>query len=181
MSDFHLNIKNAWRMTLKNHSKRFSLFFRPGWNLIKKHQKQLIIWLIIKLLEELQKSQKLHHQIVKRIKNEHEKKKKPRERCISSEKRQRTIDDLKKKHVRQQTKTIIFWYSFKCICSGLFRIIKKFLAVVTTQVFTYIFTDIFTHIFSKRQKSTTLYKFLISMLNWIVIVKLIIFCTLMNN
>ena len=36
----------------------------------------MIILLIIKLLEELQKSQKLHHQIVKRIKNEHEKKKK---------------------------------------------------------------------------------------------------------
>ena len=49
----------------------------------------------------------------------------------------------------------------------LFSMIKKFLAIFTTQVFAYIFTNIFTHIFSKRQKSIPFYKYSISRFGWI--------------
>ena len=43
-----------------------------------------------------------------------------------------------------------FWTSCKSICSRLFSMIKKFLAVLTTQDFTYILADIFAHTFNKR-------------------------------
>ena len=60
-----------------------------------------------------------------------------------------------------------FWSSFKRICGRLFTMIKKFLAIFTTQVFNYIFTNILTHIFSKRQKPKAFYKYSIFRLNWI--------------
>ena len=46
--------------------------------------------------------------------------------------------------------------------SRLFSMIKKFLAIFTTQVFTYIFANNFNHIFSKRQKPIAFYKYWIS-------------------
>ena len=60
-----------------------------------------------------------------------------------------------------------FWRTFKCICCRLFSMIKKVLALFTTEAFTYIFTNIFTHIFSKRQISLAFYKYSVSLLNWI--------------
>ena len=52
-----------------------------------------------------------------------------------------------------------------CVCSRLFSMIKKFLSIFNTQVFTYIFTNIFTHTFSKRQESIPFYKYSIIRLN----------------
>ena len=34
MFDFHIKTKIDWRMAWRNHSKRVSLFFRPGLNLM---------------------------------------------------------------------------------------------------------------------------------------------------
>ena len=64
---------------------------------------------------------------------------------------------------------LLFWGSFKCICKRLFSMIKKFLTVFTTYVFTCNFADTFAHIFSqkKEKKSITFYKHLISRLTWI--------------
>ena len=56
---------------------------------------------------------------------------------------------------------------FKYVCCKLFNVIKRFLDVFTTQVFTYVFSNIFNHIFSKRQKSIAFHKYSISWLNWI--------------
>ena len=56
---------------------------------------------------------------------------------------------------------------FKYVCCKLFSVIKGFLDVFTTQVFTYIFSNIFNHIFSKRQKSIAFHKYSISRLNLI--------------
>ena len=55
-----------------------------------------------------------------------------------------------------------------CICSRLLSMIKKFVTVLTAQVFTGIFTNICANISSKRQKSIAFYKYLKSWLNWIV-------------
>ena len=46
-----------------------------------------------------------------------------------------------------------FWDSFTCICSRLFAVINKLLAIY----FAHIFTHIFTHILSKRQKRIAFY------------------------
>ena len=51
-----------------------------------------------------------------------------------------------------------FWSSFKCICSRLFSMIKKFLAIFKSFLFI---------LFSKRKKSISFYKYSISWLNWL--------------
>ena len=58
----------------------------------KKHQKQRVIWLVIKLLKKLQKFQKVPRKIFWNSKSEMAI---PKERDISPEKRQIMIDDLK--------------------------------------------------------------------------------------
>ena len=55
----------------------------------KKQQRQLVIWLVIKLLIELQKFQKI-------VTNELDKER-PKERYVSPEERQETIVELKLK------------------------------------------------------------------------------------
>ena len=58
----------------------------------KKYQKQLVIWLVIKFLIELQKFQKKSETVA----NEHDKEI-PKERYISPEERQKMIDELRLK------------------------------------------------------------------------------------
>ena len=54
-----------------------------------------LIWAVIKLLIELRKSQKLHKEIIqKQFINDHDKEI-PKERYISSEERQKIIEDLR--------------------------------------------------------------------------------------
>ena len=55
------------------------------------------------------------------------------------------------------------WSSFKCICSRLFSMTKKFLVVFTTNVF----TNKSTYTFSKEQTSTAFYKYSIFRINLI--------------
>ena len=66
--------------------------------------------------------------------------------------------------IKSPAASAVFWNSlfenfFKYICCRLFKSCHK--------GFTYIFTDIFAHIFTKRQNSTTFYKYYISRFSWI--------------
>ena len=49
--------------------------------------------------------------------------------------------------IRSPVSSAVFWIaifeSFKCVCSRLFHMIKKFMAVFTAYGFTYIFTNVF--------------------------------------
>ena len=60
----------------------------------KKQQKQLVIWLVIKLLIELRKSQIIPQNNSEKVRNEHDKEI-PKERYISPEEKQKIIDDLR--------------------------------------------------------------------------------------
>ena len=68
--------------------------------LIQKQQKQIVIWLMIKLLIKSQTFQKKSQLNQSRsVKNEHDKEK-PKERYISPEERQQVIDKLRLKIIR---------------------------------------------------------------------------------
>ena len=64
----------------------------------KKPHKQLVIWLVIKLLIKLQKFQKTHHKIIQRqlVTNENDKET-PNEKYLSPEERREIIDELRLK------------------------------------------------------------------------------------
>ena len=61
----------------------------------KRQHKQLVIWLVIKLLTELRKFQKIHSKIVRNQLQISKIKKIPKERYISPDERQKITDDLR--------------------------------------------------------------------------------------
>ena len=83
-----INIARNFLIMLKNLQQIYLKLLQK--ELLKKQQKQLVIWFVIKLLIELQKFQKFSQ----RVTNEHDKEI-PKERYISPEGRQKIVDNVR--------------------------------------------------------------------------------------
>ena len=66
--NIHKNLRGKYCQKLLNHAKQSAThgLKTTSKRVIQKQQKQLVIWLVIRLLTELLKSQEVHHRIIQK-------------------------------------------------------------------------------------------------------------------